>query len=165
MIVCIDVDYRPDGATTACVGFAAWTDAAPAFELVDRSAAPPAPYEPGRFFERELPYLTQILARVADPIEAIVVDGYVWLAAMAPGLGARLREARGEREPVIGVAKTAFRSAAAVEIVRGASKNPLYVTAAGIDATLAADHIRAMHGAFRIPTLLRRCDALARGVA
>jgi deoxyribonuclease V len=165
MIVCVDVDYQTAITTTACVGFAAWTDAAPAFELVDRTALPAAPYEPGRFYERELPYLVAILARVADPIDAVVIDGYVWLAAMAPGLGARLREARGNREPVVGVAKTAYRGAEAVPVLRGASGNPLHVTAAGIDPTVAADHICAMHGPFRIPTLLKRCDSLARGAS
>jgi len=167
VLVCVDVDYRTaaDGgetATAACVGFAAWPDAVATLELVEHAGAAAA-YEPGRFFMRELPFVTAILARVADPIAAIVVDGYAWLAPDRPGLGARLHEARGGREPVIGVAKTRFHGATAIEVLRGASASPLFVTAIGLDAQLAADHIRAMHGPFRIPTLLKRCDSLARG--
>jgi deoxyribonuclease V len=169
VIVCVDVDYRAadDGtetATAACVGFASWTDASAALELVAPGGVAAA-YEPGKFFTRELPHLLAILARVSAPLDAIIVDGYTWLAPDRPGLGARLHEARGASEPVIGVAKTRFHGATAIEIVRGGSANPLFVTAIGVDARLAADHIRDMHGPFRIPTMLKRCDSLARGHA
>src|SRR5580704_15768244 len=83
VIVALDVDYRADAVVTGCVGFAAWTDPAPARELVVRSAVPPAAYEPGRFYERELPYLRGALAEIAA--ELVVIDGHVWLAANAPG--------------------------------------------------------------------------------
>ena len=180
MIVCIDVDYQDASATVALVGFTAWPDEIATLEIVSRSSTPPAAYEPGRFFERELPYALGVLARVTEPLDAVIVDSYVWLGPDRPGLGARLHEA--VHAPVIGVAKSSFRGAAsislrnafallrapaepglAIEVTRGTSANPLYVTAAGIDAETAADRIRAMHGPFRIPTLLKRCDALCRG--
>ena len=64
---------------------------------------------------------------------------------------------------VIGVAKTSFHdNDAAIEVARGASARPLYVTAEGIDVTRAADDVRRMHGAHRIPTILKRVDRLAR---
>jgi deoxyribonuclease V len=160
MLCCVDVDYQPTGVTSACVGFAAWADAFAAIEVVVRSFEPPQPYEPGAFAKRELPYLTNVLARM-PPVDAILVDAYVWLAPDRPGLGKALHDVCGR--PVIGIAKTRFEGAAGIEVVRGDSTRPLYVTAVGFDAERAADHVRAMHGEFRIPTLIRRADALARG--
>jgi deoxyribonuclease V len=103
-----------------------------------------------------------VLARVSDPLETIVVDGYVWLEEGKHGLGAHLYEALGRRVPVVGVAKTRFVGAAAKAVQRGSSRRPLYVSAAGIDPRIAARHIQSMHVAYRIPTLLRRVDQLCR---
>ncbi len=36
------------------------------------------------------------------------------------------------------------------------------LTAAGISPECAAEHVRAMHGPYRIPTLLKRIDSLCR---
>ncbi len=159
MIYCLDVDYQVAGVTAAGVGFTDWGDARARVELVSHRAGAAVDYAPGRFFERELPYLTELLDRASD-VAMIVVDGYVWLGADRPGLGAHLHAARGV--PVIGVAKSRFAGAAAVEVVRGTSRRPLLVTAVGIEAALAAEHVRTMHGEFRIPTLVKRADALAR---
>ena len=164
MIACVDADYRDDGVTTACVGFDAWTDGAARIEVVLRSREPAAPYQPGAFFERELPYVLAILERMPR-LDAVIVDGYVWLGPDRPGLGWHLHEASAGLT-VVGVAKTRFDGAAAsmmIEVVRGASTRPLFVTAIGIDPALAADHVRAMHGDHRIPTLLGLADGLARG--
>lgn len=162
MIVALDVDYREAEVVAAAVGFQRWTDERPLAEVVVTSDAPPAPYEPGRFYRRELPHLVGVLALVPTPLDAIIVDGYVWLGPGNPGLGAHLHGALGGLTPVIGVAKTAFAGADAIEVVRGTSARPLYVTGAGIDAGEAAEHVRAMHGEHRIPTLLRRVDQLCR---
>jgi len=45
---------------------------------------------------------------------------------------------------------------------RGESGSPLFVTAVGIDVALAAQEVRRMHGPYRVPTLLRAVDQLAR---
>jgi deoxyribonuclease V len=161
VIVCVDVDYRETCVVTACVGFRAWTDAVPAREHVVQSAEPAAPYEPGRFFERELPYLRAALAGFGDPIELTIVDGYVWLDAGRPGLGAHLHAAIAV--PVVGIAKTHYAGCDAIAVTRGESATPLYVTAVGIDAAMVAGHVVAMAGPFRIPTLIKRADTLARG--
>ena len=64
---------------------------------------------------------------------------------------------------VIGVAKTRLAGAgAAVEVVRGRCNRPLLITAVGMDAPMAAEHVRSMHGPNRIPTLLKRVDSLCR---
>ncbi len=169
MIGCLDVDYRDTGVTAACVGADAWTDELGRIEVVVRSPGRPAAYQPGAFYERELPYLLEVLARM-PALDAVIVDAYVWLGPDEPGLGKRLHDARGG--VVIGVAKTRFAGADAgsgasgVALVRrGDSDRPLYVTAVGIDPAAAARHVAGMHGEHRIPTLLRRADGLARGHA
>ncbi|AKJ06704.1 endonuclease V [Archangium gephyra] len=162
MLACMDVDYRTEVTVAACVLFRDWADAAEASHLVERG--PPAePYEPGQFFRRELPHLLKVLAGVPEPLETVVIDGYVWLGEERPGLGAHLYEALGRRVPVIGVAKTAFHSSQfAVPVLRGQSQRPLFVTAVGVEAGAAAECVRRMHGASRLPTLLNRVDRLCR---
>ncbi|GHG78973.1 endonuclease V [Comamonas sp. JC664] len=162
MLACLDVDYRPDLTVAACVLFRAWTDATESSHLVEHG--PPAePYEPGQFYRRELPHLLRVLARVEVPLEAIIVDGYVWLGEDKPGLGAHLYEALNREVPVIGVAKTAYvTTGPSVTVLRGQSLRPLFVGAAGMDVKAAAEHIRRMHGPSRSPTLLKRVDHLCR---
>ncbi len=94
----------------------------------------------------------------------VVVDGYVWLDGVSvAGLGAHLYQALAGKVAVIGVAKRRFAGAgAAVEVVRGRSIRPLFITAAGMSAQTAAEHVRSMHGPNRIPTLLKRVDSLCR---
>ena len=105
-----------------------------------------------------------LVESVEEPLEAIVIDGYVWLdAAGRPGLGAHLFEALGGRIPVVGVAKSAFQGSPHAErVLRGTSARPLYVTAAGLDARQAAAAVGSMHGPHRFPTVLQRADALSR---
>ncbi|HWG41942.1 MAG TPA: endonuclease V [Gemmataceae bacterium] len=162
MLACVDVDYREETAVAACVLFRSWSDADSAGERV-QSIARVEPYEPGQFYRRELPCLLSVLQSVAEPLETVVVDGYVWLAdERKPGLGAHLYEALGRKVPIIGVAKTRFADASAEAVQRGDSRRPLYVSAAGMDRVTAARQIQIMHGAYRIPTLLRKVDQLCR---
>lgn len=163
MIVCLDVDYRSDRTATAVVGFHRWTDENPCLELADTLAGASQDYVPGQFFLRELPHLERVLGKLPTRPEVVVVDGYVWLGSDHMGLGARLHEALGYRVPVVGVAKTRYRGAPAVAVLRGASQNPLHVTAAGVDPETAAEWVRQMSGPHRIPTLIRRADQLCRG--
>jgi deoxyribonuclease V len=167
MLVALDVHYAAHAATTAAVGFAAWSDEASILEYVTRSDAEPAPYEPGAFYRRELPFLLEAVTKVEERhrVEAAIVDGHVWLRAGEPGLGARLHEAIGARWAVVGVAKSAFAGGSAVPVLRGGSRRPLFVGAVGMDVHRAAALVRGMHGAHRMPTLLERADQLARGHA
>jgi deoxyribonuclease V len=161
---CVDVDYRGDDAVAGCVLFRDWADAAPAGQLAHWVRGVQA-YVPGEFYRRELPCLLAVLADVAEPLELVLVDGYVWLEDEArPGLGAHLYEALGRRVGVVGVAKTRFAAARlAVPVVRGhGATRPLFVTAAGMDVREAALAVRRMHGAHRLPTLLKAVDSLCR---
>lgn len=162
MIACVDVDYGDDQVVTACLGFEAWTDAVACYETVTVSASPAAAYQPGQFYQRELPYLVAALRPLAGRLRLAIVDGYVWLGPERRGLGAHLAAALDPPVPVIGVAKSAFAGALAVAVVRGAGKRPLHVTATGIDVRIAAAHVQSMHGPHRHPTLLKRVDQLAR---
>jgi deoxyribonuclease V len=163
MFACVDVDYRDAEAVAACVVFRDWADALGTREEVER-VAPVEPYQPGQFYRRELPCLLAVLGKVRDPLEAVLVDGYVWLGDEGrPGLGAHLYAALAQAVPVVGVAKSHFAGVrVARPVVRGTSRRPLWVTAAGIDPDLAADRVKGMHGSFRVPTLLKRVDQLCR---
>jgi deoxyribonuclease V len=160
----IDVHYPDSGGARSALVVAAQ----PAFPTIVEERVcwleEAAPYEPGSFYKRELPAIHAVLAGVA-PLELLVVDGYVDLDPDGrPGLGAHVHDELGI--PVIGVAKTAFRTAThAAEVHRGGAVKPLFVTAAGLPVGEAAAHVAGMAGPFRIPDALRRVDALARGRA
>lgn len=162
MLAILDVHYRDPSARAACLLFAGWSDAHPTQSLV-ADIAQVAPYQPGRFFERELPCLLAVL-RLASPVECVVIDGYVWLdQSGAPGLGAHLYDALGKTTPVIGIAKTTFKgSPMAGTVSRATSKHPLYVTSAGMTTAEAVALVGTMHGPSRIPTLVRLVDQLSR---
>jgi deoxyribonuclease V len=165
-IGCLDVHYPARGARAACVVIASWP-AGEALELRSVDLPEVDPYQPGQFYRRELPALVRVLAEVRSPLQAVVVDGHVILDARGrPGLGAHLFEALGRRVPVVGVAKRRFGEAGAspaIEVLRGESRRPLFVTAAGLDARRAAEEVARMHGSSRLPWALSRVDALARG--
>ena len=163
MVVCLDVQYAVDSANAAAVLFTSWTDASAA-RVTTLTVSPIQPYESGAFYKRELPCLLAILESIPEPLEAIVIDGYVHLDFhLQPGLGARLHESLGGQIPVIGVAKTEFTGAPSVAVLRGQSKRALFVSSIGTDRVTAASDIARMHGAHRIPTLLKAVDAAARG--
>lgn len=165
MLACLDVHYAGSTAAAACILFDGWTAAAPAGELV-RHFTGVAEYEPGNFYRRELPCLIGTIDRLPRRPEVIIIDGYVWLSpAGRPGLGARLFDALGGSTPVIGVAKSEFPGAPAVKVFRGQSKTPLHVTVAGVDVALAAENVRNMAGAHRIPDMFRLVDRLCRDAA
>lgn len=166
MLACVDVDYREDEdparAVAAGVVFDDWPADDATAEHVE-TISPVEPYVPGQLYRRELPCLLAVLGRIEQPLRAIVVDGYAFLdAAGRPGLGAHLHQALPQRTPVVGVAKNYFRGSAAIEVRRGQSARPLYVTAVGMRAEQAAEGITRMHGPHRLPTLLKRVDRLCR---
>jgi deoxyribonuclease V len=161
-IALVDVGYAGDSAVAACVVADGWDRAVPVHTCTVRLEGI-ADYRPGMFYERELPPILAVLGACRGAPAVVVVDGYVWLDdAGREGLGAHVHDALGV--PVVGIAKRAFRgSSHAVEVRRGVSARPLYVTAAGADPARAAEAVRGMHGPHRIPTLLGLVDALSRG--
>jgi deoxyribonuclease V len=161
VFVAADVYYLASGGARAAAVLAA--DAVFSRLLADRIQLVPdvLPYRPGQFYLRELPALRAVLESL-DGIALLVVDGYADLDPdRRPGLGAYAHAEFGV--PVIGVAKSAFRTAThAVSVLRGTSARPLYVTASGMPRDDAADLVRRMAGRYRLPDALRRADTLAR---
>jgi deoxyribonuclease V len=163
MILAVDVHYHEDCAQVAGILFWDWRDVWPAAERGLECEAAGA-YQPGEFFRRELPCIERLLQEINEPLECIVVDGFVYLGReRRAGLGKYVFDALNGQVPVIGVAKTAYRDTPkTTQVFRGRSKRPLYVTAAGISDELARECILTMHGEHRIPTLLQRVDRLCR---
>lgn len=163
MIAAFDVHYLSGGsASAAAVLFTGYSAPEPAAEVICRLSNA-ARYVPGEFYKRELPCILRLYETIREKPEEIVIDGYAMIGDR-PGLGRHLFEALDREIPVIGVAKSRFDDAPGIEILRGGSIRPLYVTAAGIDPREASEKIRTMHGPHRIPTLLKRVDLLARGL-
>ena len=158
----LDVFYRENSTVTACALFSAWTDAQPSSEKILISEGAANDYQPGEFYRRELPYILAALATLQTAPAIVIIDGYVWLGAERPGLGAHLFTALAQRAAVVGVAKRPFVGATAVPVLRGDSRQPLFVSAVGISIEVAVDGVRNMHGPHRIPTLLKRVDRLSR---
>jgi len=163
LFVAVDVHYLHDSAARA----AAVVAGERSFSRVTRTRTAMvragAPYKPGEFYLRELPPLRAVIPASAD-LALIVIDGYVDLdPGGRPGLGAYVHAEFGA--PVIGVAKTRFRTAThAAQVFRGQSSRPLYVTAAGLTVAEAAGVVSEMAGQFRLPDALKLVDRLARGM-
>ena len=160
MIAAFDVHYLEDGGAAAAVLFSDYSDAEPTAAYTQFLPGA-ADYIPGEFYRRELPYILTLLKQINEAPDEMVVDGYVMLENR-PGLGQHLFKSFDGKIPVVGVAKSKFKGSSGIEIFRGGSIHPLYVTSAGVNLQKASERIRTMHGAHRIPTLLKRVDILAR---
>lgn len=161
MIAAFDVHYRKGAkASAAAVLFYDYGDDAPAATATHRLHGV-ADYIPGKFYKRELPCLLELVDRINAPLDEMIIDGYV-MHRDGPGLGQHLYMAFDARIPVIGVAKNPYAGSPGVTVLRGKSRKPLWVTSAGMAPAEAAAKIKRMHGRYRIPTLLRHVDRLAR---
>lgn len=165
MIAAIDAHYREKFAKFVCITFDDWMDEAP--KSVHTILLPEAgDYVPGEFYKRELPGILEVLKNLdLNELECIVIDGYVFLDEHhKPGLGGHLFEKTGGQIPVIGVAKSYFHQneKLTVEVLRGKSKKPLFVTSVGMETAVAAEKINTMAGEFRIPALLKELDRLTK---
>ena len=163
MIACFDVHYPVDLANCAAVVLERWPDDTPTDQFVARSTDV-GDYRPGYFYERELKPILELVSRISYPVEFFVIDAYCHLSdSGAPGLGAHLHGHLPDGSHVVGVAKNRFRDTThAVELNRGGSSRPLFITSIGIDYQRAADYVRQMAGKHRIPAMLKTVDHLAR---
>lgn len=163
MILAVDVAYGDNRAVVAGVLFNDWPDAKPAEEIVI-SCPVPDNYLPGQFYRRELPCIALLLEHVAQPVDFIIVDAFVYLGRdKKAGLGKHLRDILEQKTAVIGVAKKPYRETPeSCNVLRGRSRKPLYVTADGISLKRAKFLVSIMHGKGRIPTMLRHVDRLCR---
>jgi deoxyribonuclease V len=161
----VDAYYKDNKAKGICILFEQWS-ATEIFSIHEAAIEQVSNYEPGAFYKRELPCILKVLQQVnLSLLDAIIVDGYVYLDNNGKyGLGAHLYETLQEAVPVIGVAKSRFynNTKHVVEVKRGTSNHPLFITAIGIDVLEAAKHIQKMAGQYRIPTLLQYLDQKTR---
>lgn len=163
MKAAIDVHYETDRSIAACVIFKEWQDSIPCdFKRIVLPRA--REYYPGRFYIRELPCILAVVERTEYPLDTIIIDGYVHLKK-GKGLGMYLFESLTYRPSVIGVAKSPLKIADHfMPITRGKSRRPLFISSIGCPVEYAASSIASMHGDFRVPTILKLADNLARGV-
>ena len=163
MIACFDVHYEHDYATAAAILFEDWQDDRISAQVTVR-CTDIAAYQSGSFYQRELKPLNAILEKIECNVDCFVIDAYCHLSEDgSPGLGVYFHELLPDDPVVIGVAKNRFRDTThAIEVLRGESKKPLFVTAIGIEDEVAAEHIRSMAGEHRIPTILKAVDSLCR---
>jgi deoxyribonuclease V len=161
MIAAVDVHYLDDSmAVAGAIVFSEYSDSL-AYRTYIKEIYDVEDYIPGQFYKRELPCIMAILGDIGEDIETVIIDGYVDLGEQ-PGLGHHLWKALNRSKNVIGVAKKYFRGSDAIKVFRGKSRQPLYVTSAGIEQTIAAGFISQMYGRFRLPTLLKLADSLSR---
>lgn len=162
MILAIDVYYIENRAKTVGILFEDWTVAkANINAIVTDYQENVAPYQSGQFYQRELPCIISLLAKIdLSKINTIVIDGYVYLNEGKLGLGGHLYNELNQTIPIIGVAKKSFsgNSQYLVEVLRGESKHPLYVTAIGMQLETAAANIKLMAGKYRMPDILTFMD-------
>jgi len=164
LILALDTYYFPDNARTAGVFFT-WKDAQPSSYFAN-TLDEVQDYVPGAFYKRELPCILHLLQTLdLSETEAILIDGHVYVDNDKKyGLGGYLWEALEQKIPIIGVAKRPFKGNEKVcqPVFRGTSKNPLYVSTIGANLGKAAANVKAMHGEFRIPDVLKKLDQLSR---
>ena len=164
MKAALDAFYDDNHAHAACVILNSWSDDE-AVAMCRVSVPGVQLYQPGRFFARELSPLVSVLEETGEKFSHVIIDGYVHLKDNRMGLGAHLHKALPYPAVVIGVAKNPLAVADRFETIhRGRSSKPLFVSSIGCSVDEAAAIVARMHGPFRIPTLLRLADRLARGV-
>lgn len=163
MILAVDVAYSDSLAKAAGITFSNWDDQEPE-KIYLTQIVGVAGYISGSFYKRELPCILSLLSEHNLTPDVIVIDGYVYLNGVdKPGLGKYLYNALGGKVAIIGVAKSAFKDIDnKFALYRGESKNPLYVTAEGIDIHKARKAIEQMHGKYRNPTLLKKVNQISR---
>ncbi|MGC4099712.1 endonuclease V [Ferruginibacter sp.] len=164
MLLAIDVHYRDAFAKAVGVLFN-WDSNRPEQIIIDNITGVEE-YVPGEFYKRELPCLLKIIEQVkTDDLEAIIIDGYIYVDNNGSlGLGGILYETLNKSVPVIGVAKTSFlkNKETVTALLRGESKNPLYISVIGYPIEAAVEKIKNMKGEFRIPAILKELDRITK---
>jgi len=167
MKLAIDVYYYDDKAKAVGVLFKNWDDSEPK-EIKSIYLSNIEEYESGSFYKRELPCIINLLEKIdLTKVEFIIVDSFVYLDDKKKlGLGGYLYEYLKEEIPIIGVAKNSFHlnKKNVIEIYRGNSKKPLYITSAGYNVSLSAELIKKMNGDYRFPSLLKTLDQETRNI-
>ncbi|UEQ77103.1 endonuclease V [Chryseobacterium arthrosphaerae] len=165
MIYAFDTYYYEDFANTVCIAFEDWKSEKEVETFIEQTKIN-SEYESGAFYKRELPCILSLLQKITlKSGDIIIVDGYVTLDNEGKsGLGGHLYKALDEKYPVVGIAKNEFTTPDTERrsVFRGESRTPLFLTAKGIDVDEIKTKVEQMHGAYRMPTLLKKLDQLSR---
>lgn len=163
MILIFDTFYRNDNtAKTVCIKFNSFDS-----DVIENTyfsiKEDVEPYVSGEFYKRELPCVMELIEQIdLKDVGCIVVDGYVNHNEKEV-LGAKLYHALDDEIPIIGVAKNKFIGEnQSIEVYRGESKKPLYVTSIGISNIDAASQIKNMYGEYRLPYMIKKVDSFSR---
>ncbi|MEZ0128697.1 endonuclease V [Flavobacterium sp. LBUM151] len=165
MILAFDTYYFDGKAKTVCLEFEKWNESEN-FKIHTEIIDNVEEYIPGEFYRRELPCIMSLLNQIdLKTVDVIIVDSFVYLDDEKKyGLGGHLYEKLNKEIPIIGVAKTNFASIEKdkIDILRGDSQKPLFITAIGIELDDVVQKVASMAGEFRIPTLLKELDRLTK---
>lgn len=163
MILIFDTCYRCNNiAKTACIKFDSFETNVieeTYFSLMEVTE----PYVSGEFYKRELPCIMKLIEQIdLNGVECIIVDGYVNHNEKEV-LGAKLYHEFDDRIPIIGIAKNKFIGEnQSIEVHRGHSSKPLYVTSIGMPKYDAAKQVKKMYGEYRIPYMVKKVDSFSR---
>lgn len=120
-------------------------------------------YIPGQFYRRELKSVEAIINQLdKTQIEAIVIDGYADSGTEEHALGTFVYEEY--KIPVIGIGKNKYKRCILenLEVCRGDSQRPLFVSSKGMDNEKSKELVKNMFGEFRLPFLVKYADKMAR---
>lgn len=165
MKLIIDVSYQDNNAKVVGGFFENWNDEK-FIKVSQKIVNNIKEYISGEFYKRELPCILEFLNDYdINEIELIIIDGFVFLNDdNKQGLGGYLFESLDKRIPVIGVAKTSFHNnnKNVIDVLRGNSKKPLYISSIGIELLKASDLIKNMFGNNRMPNIIKQIDTQTR---
>ena len=162
MIGFLDVGYPSTGGALSALGIAEDWSSLTFHKTLTKTFSDVASYESGKFYLRELPCLLGVIQPSITDIKVLVVDGNVWLDDGKDGLGAHLWRHYHEKIPVVGIAKSSFHRGVAKPVFRETSKNPLWVSSAGLSIEEAVKFVGSMAGKYRIPTLCKEIDRISK---
>lgn len=164
LLLAVDVHYRDNTAKVVGVLFN-WHDEKPR-EIFTEYVEGVEDYIPGEFYKRELPCIMKLLSKIdLNTVTAIVIDGYIFIDNYGKyGLGGMLFESLDRKIPIIGVAKTWFEGNGKTvrDVLRGESKNPLFISAVEYPLEIAKKNIADMKGNYRIPKILQELDKMTK---
>ncbi len=161
----VDVHYTKEKAITALVEFPDFSAGSITGTLIQDFKIT-SPYIPGKFYLRELPCILRILEMTKKQYKSIVIDGFVYLKKpLCLGLGGYLAGTLAYQTTIIGIAKNYFGLAERfVEIKRGRSSKPLYVSSSNMELPKAGEMVKNMYGNYRIPYILKITDLLSKNL-
>jgi deoxyribonuclease V len=174
MIVAFDTYYYEGFSYTVAGVFEYWSSEKVKYFVCTRRKGIDAEYKAGELYKRELPCIMQCLESInLDSVSSIIVDGFVWVTndngERVPGLGKRLQDAIFDKYQhyvsVIGIAKNQYGTGIpnCVEIKRGESNKPLYITCTEDFYTEHyAENVKLMFGEHRIPNIIKSVDTKSR---